>query len=79
MEDHISIQARKYLGKGILKFDSFVLSDCDFEFMFRDDGKSRFEAVLYVTNDNCETILELLYNEKVHYASFEGTDMKMEK
>jgi hypothetical protein len=76
LEDLISIKARKYAGKGEIKFDNSEPFECDFEFTFRDDGKSKFEVVSYVTNDNCNTILDLLLNEKIHYASFEGIHAK---
>jgi len=76
LEDLISIKARKYAGQGEIKFDNSEPLKCDFEFMYRDDGKSKFEVVSYVTNDNCNTILDLLLNEKVHYASFEGIHAK---
>ena len=75
-DDHISIQARKYTGQGEIKFDNSEPLKCDFEFMFRDDGKSKFEVVSYVSNENCNTILDLLLKEKIHYASFEGIDTK---
>ena len=45
-DDHISIQARKYTGQGEIKFDNSEPLKCDFEFMFRDDGKSKFEVVI---------------------------------
>jgi len=76
MEDYISIRTRKYVGKGTLSFDDSVTMECDFEFMFRNDGKSKFEVVLYITNDNCSKILDLLHGERVYYASFEGNDTK---
>lgn len=44
--------------------------------MFRYDGKSKFEVVFYVTNDNCDIVLNLLYGERIHYSSFEGNDKK---
>lgn len=74
MEGHVSVHSRKYVGKGVLRFDNSAPLDCHFEFLFRNDGKSKFEGVLYVTNDNCNTILGLLYAKKVPIASFEGND-----
>jgi hypothetical protein len=64
MEDHITIQIRKYVGKGILRFDGITI-ECDFEFMFRNDGKSRFEAVFYITNDNGDRVLDLIRGNKI--------------
>lgn len=76
MEDYIFFQSRKYAGKGSLKFNNSANLDCDFEFMFRNDGKITFEAVLYVTNDNCEIILNLIHPQKIPFASFDGNIIK---
>ncbi len=74
-EECVCVESRKYVGSGKLIFNSSVAIDCNFEFYFRNDGKSLFESISYLTNGNIQTLLDCIAPQAVIYVSFKGVDV----